>query len=107
MSSNTVDYKDSRIDPGGDKQYDSSAYGTTTGDLKSDKYDQGVFGAGDDKQEDKKQEQPREKQVEANITTQSTSSGQVAGEGKTHDESKAKQVQGYSATGDMNPEVGA
>jgi hypothetical protein len=106
MSDTSIDYKDSRIDPGGDKNYDSSAYGTTDGNLKA-KPDQGVFGSEDAPATGASKDRPKERQVEQGIQTQPEHSQQPTGESRTQDESEAKKVQGYTATGDMNPEVGA
>ncbi|CCG80645.1 protein of unknown function [Taphrina deformans PYCC 5710] len=120
MSTNTVDYSDASIDAGGDTAYDSSNYGTTTGDLtEGSKAPQGDFGSGKDKapkvsnggpglrasgQDVVNHEQWGENSGKAGGAGTSESDAPVGDEALTSDETR--QAQGYSKTNDMNPEIG-
>lgn len=122
MSSNTIDYEGSNVDPGGDSAYDSSNYGTTTGDLSSDSHPQGAFGSGSDRSSQSKSsgtglrasgqdvvnhEQWGKNSGEAGKLGghggEETSSA-PSGEGMSADETRT--AQGYTKTNDMNPEIG-
>ena len=126
MSDNTVDYSDSRVDAGGDKAYDSSSYGTTTGDLTEGvKPPSGDFGSGSANTDTSN---TAGQSTQASSGTGSAGqaygenegqAGQLGGNGGTSasasvapTENKemssddARKAQGYTKTGDMNPEIG-
>lgn len=134
MSSTTIDYDAADVDAGGDKAFDSSNYGTTTGDLSPESKSQGDLGSGSSKgntgtkssvtvggiggsteglrannQDVANHEQWGKNEGHA---------GQLGGQGGAKSEApagesdggmtgdEARNVQGYSKTGDMNPEIG-
>lgn len=124
MSSTTIDYDDPKIDAGGDAAYDSSNYGTTTGDLSSQSHSQGDYGSGsNDASKSSEQfgsEPVASDQGLANQEHMGHSHGQAgqaggnggsgaseapSGDDRTSDEKRT--AQGYSKTNDMNPEIGA
>lgn len=124
MSSTTIDYSDDSVDAGGDNAYDSSNYGTTTGNLDESTPSQGDFGSGQDMtpkvsdggsglrasgQDVVNHEQWGENSGRAGKTGGEGGEGSddapVGDETMTSDE--ARTAQGYSKTGDMNPDVGA
>lgn len=123
MSANTIDYKDARVDAGGDRAYDSSSYGTTTGDLRSteEKKSQGDFGLGESVGPDGKLVHDPERasppksagagsiqdtagQLGNAATSTAATSGKDAGDLTT---GEARVAQGYTKAGSMDPEVGA
>ena len=128
MSDNTVDYNDKRVDAGGDKAYDSSNYGTTTGDLTENaKHSSGDFGSGRQAsnaantqskhpglrasgQDVVNHEQWGENEGKAGQSG-GTGTDRVASSAPSEDKEltsdDARVAQGYTKSGDMNPEIGA
>ncbi|BFZ58228.1 hypothetical protein PYCC9005_005290 [Savitreella phatthalungensis] len=108
MSDTTVNYADNRIDAGGDRAFDSSAYGTTTGDLQEGaKAPSGDFGSGLDQtqQATRISGAPSEQPHTANAgTTGSTTSTTQSTGAENLSTEQARVAQGYTRGG---PDVGA
>lgn len=115
MSSNTIDYSDDKIDAGGDTAYDSSNYGTTTGDLSSDsKPSQGDLGSGGSGKTQKVSNGGPGLRASGQDVVNHEQWGKNSGsterpvgnheEGMTSDETRS--AQGYSKTNDSNPDIG-